>query len=63
MSRLILQAMPIGITGFESRRVASVQKLLSIVRYKHDLTEKHVHKLIRSRMPMSLARPSARRQP
>lgn len=31
--------MSIRITGFESRRVSSVQKLLAIVRYKHDLTE------------------------
>jgi hypothetical protein len=59
----VLQAMPVRITGSESRRVAGLQTFLPVTRHQHDLAEKYVHKLILGRMPMSLTRPSPGREP
>src|SRR5229473_7848061 len=47
----ILQAMPIGIAGFETSSITCAQNFFAAVRDERHLAGQHIDKLIRFRMP------------
>src|SRR5712692_5454270 len=51
----ILQAVPVGIAGFETSSITCAQNFFAAVSGERHLARKHKDKLIRFRMPVTLA--------
>src|SRR5216683_1973810 len=51
----ILQAVPVGIAGFETSSITCAQNFFAAVRDERHLAGQHIDKLIRLRMPVALA--------
>src|SRR5688572_11230928 len=59
----ILQMMTIGGASREARAVTAPQQLFAGIGYEYDFALEDVHELVLHGVPVSLARPGARRQP
>src|SRR5277367_1286053 len=62
MVRAVLQAVAVGVTGRETGAVAGVEDLVTAVGDQHDLAGEDINELVPGGVPMTLARPGARRQ-
>jgi hypothetical protein len=63
MVRAVLQAVAVGVSGWEPGRVASAEAFLPAIGHPHDFAGEYIDELVAARVPMTLAGPDTRRQP